>query len=70
MGLKVNRDKEEQKLSEIIFELFSMVCFIWFKLPKVNFVSLMATSKSINNSSFGSTLLQVLMALVAMFMHL
>ena len=45
-----------------------MVCFIWLKVPKVNSVCLMATSKSINSSSFGSTLLQVLMVLVAMSM--
>ena len=57
MDYIVNWDKEEQKLSEIIFELSSIVFFIWFEIPKVNFVSLMAASKSINNSSFGSMLL-------------
>ena len=45
MGSIVNWDKEEQKLSEIIFELSEIVCFIWLKVPKVNLVSLMATSK-------------------------
>ena len=43
-----------------------MVCFIWFKVPKVNSISLMVASKSINNSSFRLMHLQVLMALVTM----
>ena len=68
MGSKVNWDKEEQKLSEIMFELSKMVCLIWFRFPKVSSFSLIEASKSTRNSSFRSACLQVLMAFDAMLM--
>ena len=38
VGSIVNWDKEEHKVSEMIFELSKMVCFIWLRVPKVNLV--------------------------------
>ena len=61
VGSMVNWDKEEQKVCEIIFELFIIVCLTWLRVPTVDLVYLIPTFKSINSSSFGSALLQVLM---------
>lgn len=68
VGSIVNWDIEEHKALEMMFELSKIVYFIWLRVPNVNLVSLMAASKSINSSSFGSSLLQVLIAFVIMLM--
>ena len=62
VGSKENWDSKEQKLLDIIFQFSTIVCFIWFKEPRVSIVSCIEASKSIKYSSFGSTDLQVLMA--------
>ena len=53
----------------MIFELFSIVCFIFLKEPKVSLVSCIETSKSTKYSYFGSIDLQVLKAGHAMSIH-
>ena len=66
MGSKENYDRDEQKLSNIMSELFSIVCLVRLKEPKVNLVSCIETSKSTKWSSLGSINLQDLMARDAM----
>ena len=53
VGWRVNWDSEEQKLSDIILELSSIVYLIWCKLPRVILFSLIEASKLTRKSSLG-----------------
>ena len=59
----MNWDNEEQKLSDIMFELFVIICLTWSRVPRVSLFSPIEASKSTKNSTLGSTDIQVLMAI-------
>ena len=62
MGLKVNSDSEEHKLSDTMFEFSIITCLMRSRVPRVSLLSCVEVSKSTQLSSLGLIDLQVLIA--------